>query len=111
MGFNNVSRVKSASIERIPAGAIIDKHRVEDSGWGVLDNNTVRFRMPMRTNSLVKFSIWDHNDFQYDKIMNTGKFYYTDITKYHAEENLSDTDALYLQIDCLVNDRIRQAIC
>ena len=111
MGFNNVSRVKSATIERIPAGAIIDKHRVEDSVWGVLDDNTVRFRMPMRTNSLVKFSIWDHNDFQYDKIMNTGKFYYTDITKYHAEENLSDTDALYLQIDCLVNDRIRQAIC
>lgn len=111
MAFNNMSRVKNASIQRIPAGTITDKHRVEDSDYGILDGDTVRFRMPMRTNDLVRFFIWDHNDFRYDKRMNIGKFYYTDITKYHSEENLSDTDALYLQIDCLVNDRIRQSIC
>ena len=55
--------------------------------------------------------MWDHNEFKYDFQMEVGKFYYTDIRKYHSEENLSNTDGIYLQLDCPVNSTIRQAIC
>ena len=43
--------------------------------------------------------------------LEVGKFYYTDIRKYHSEENLSDTDRIYLELDCEVNNTIRRAIC
>tara|TARA_Y100001972_G_C7661905_1_gene333980 strand:- start:1001 stop:1591 length:591 start_codon:yes stop_codon:yes gene_type:complete len=109
--FNDISRVKDARIQRVPKETEISRHKETNSEWGVRDGNIVRFRMPMSTNSLVKFSIWDHNEFKYDFHMNIGKFYYTDIRKYHSEENLSDTDSMYLQIDSYVNNTIRQAIC
>ena len=111
MGFNNQSRVKSASIERMPAETEIFRYKETNPGWGVLDGETVRFRMPLRTNTLVKYFIWDHNEFKYEHQMQVGKFYYTDITKYHSEENLSNTDSIYLQLDCEVNNTIRRAIC
>tara|TARA_B110000444_G_C18794479_1_gene574132 strand:+ start:69 stop:659 length:591 start_codon:yes stop_codon:yes gene_type:complete len=111
MEFNNISRVKNASIKRIPAETEIFRYKETDPGWGVLDGETVRFRMPLRTNTLVKYFMWDHNEFKYDFQMEVGKFYYTDIRKYHSEENLSDTDAIYLELDCEVNNTIRRAIC
>ena len=111
MAFNNVSRVKSASIKRIPTETVISRYKETAPGWGVLDGEKVRFRMPLRTNTLVKYFIWDHNEFKYDYKMKVGKFYYTDIRKYHSEENLSDTDAIYLELDCESNNTIRRAIC
>jgi hypothetical protein len=111
--FNNQSRVKSASIKRIPAETemIPWGTKDDDPKWGVDDGKTIRFRMPMRTSELVKFYTWDHNEFKYIHNLQVGRFYYTDITKYHSEENLSDTDSIYLEIDCEVNNTIRRAIC
>ena len=113
MQFNNVSRVMNAEIKRLPAETemIPWGTKDDDPKWGVEDGKTVRFRMPLRTNTLVKYFMWDHNEFKYEYQMQVGKFYYTDMTMYHAEENLSETDAIYLQLDCEVNNSIRQAIC
>ena len=67
--------------------------------------------MPVRTNDLVTFSIWDDNKFKQDYKLETGKFYYTDVRKPHAVENLSDTDRIHLVMDCYVNDELRIMIC
>lgn len=111
MAFNDVSRVMNAKIERVPAESEIFRNKETNPGWGVLDGEKVRFRMPLRTNTLVRYFMWDHNEFKYDFRMKVGRFYYTDITKYHSEENLSNTDSIYLELDCKVNNAIRQAIC
>ena len=109
--FQDISRVESASIKRLTAETKRVKYRDSDPSWGIEDGKKVRFRMPMRTNSLVKYTMWDHNKFQWDYRLSIGRFYYTDMTMYHAEENLSETDTIYLELDCEVNNTIRRAIC
>ena len=55
--------------------------------------------------------IWDDNKFKQDYKLKTGHFYYTDVRKAHAVENLSDTDRIHLVMDCYVNTEMRYMIC
>ena len=51
------------------------------------------------------------DEFKQDYKLKTGHFYYTDVRKAHAVENLSDTDRIHLVMDCYVNNEMRYMIC
>ena len=97
---------------RLEAGKNIGKHTDKiDKDLGIDDGQITRIHMPVRTNDLVTFSIWDDNKFKQDYKLKTGHFYYTDVRKAHAVENLSDTDRIHLVMDCYVNNEMRYLIC
>ena len=103
------SRVRFMKLE---AGKVIGKHTDKiDKDLGIEDGKITRLHMPVRTNDLVTFSIWDDNKFRQDYKLKTGHFYYTDVRKAHAVENLSDTDRIHLVMDCYVNNEMRYMIC
>ena len=105
-------RMERVRFMKLEAGKIINKHTDKiDKDLGIEDGKITRIHMPVRTNDLVTFSIWDDNKFKQDYKLETGKFYYTDVRKPHAVENLSDTDRIHLVMDCYVNDELRIMIC
>jgi len=105
-------RMERVRFMKLTAGKVINKHTDKiDKDIGIEDGQITRIHMPVRTNNLVTFSIWDDNKFKQDYKLKTGQFYYTDVRKAHAVENLSDTDRIHLVMDCYVNDELRMMIC
>jgi hypothetical protein len=105
-------RMERVRFMKLEAGKIINKHTDKiDKDLGIEDGKITRIHMPVRTNDLVTFSIWDDNKFKQDYKLETGKFYYTDVRKPHAVENLSDTDRIHLVMDCYINEDVRAMIC
>ena len=105
-------RMERVRFMKLEAGKIINKHTDKiDKDLGIEDGKITRIHMPVRTSDLVTFSIWDDNKFKQDYKLETGKFYYTDVRKPHAVENLSDTDRIHLVMDCYVNNELRLMIC
>jgi hypothetical protein len=96
---------------KLKAGKVIKKHSDKiDKDIGIDDGNIVRIHIPIRTNDLVTFSMWDKK-IKEDFKLNVGHFYYTDVRKPHAVENLSDVDRIHLVMDCYMNDDVRSWIC
>ena len=105
-------RMERVRFMKLEAGKVIGKHTDKiDKDLGIDDGQITRIHMPVRTNDLVTFSIWDDNKFKQDYKLKTGHFYYTDVRKAHAVENLSDTDRIHLVMDCYVNNEMRYLIC
>jgi aspartyl/asparaginyl beta-hydroxylase (cupin superfamily) len=42
--------------------------------------------------------------------LETGKYYYTDVSKPHAVHNKADFDRLHLVVDCYNNDKIKNLL-
>ena len=105
-------RMERVRFMKLEAGKVIGKHTDKiDKDLGIEDGKITRLHMPVRTNDLVTFSIWDDNKFKQDYKLETGHFYYTDVRKAHAVENLSDTDRIHLVMDCYINEDVRAMIC
>ena len=105
-------RMERVRFMKLEAGKVIGKHTDKiDKDLGIEDGKITRLHMPVRTNDLVTFSIWDDNIFKQEFKLEPGHFYYTDVRKAHAVENLSDTDRIHLVMDCYINEDVRAMIC
>ena len=95
---------------RLEAGKVIGKHTDKiDKDIGFDDGDIIRIHMPIRTNSQVVFTLYestkDKDGTEYN--LETGHYYYTDVTKAHAVRNTSAVDRIHLVADCYSNEKMR----
>tara|TARA_B110000211_G_scaffold56007_1_gene62415 strand:+ start:1469 stop:2086 length:618 start_codon:yes stop_codon:yes gene_type:complete len=95
---------------RLEAGKVIGKHTDKiDKDIGFDDGDIIRVHIPIRTNPQVVFTLYestkDKEGSEYN--LETGHFYYTDVTKAHAVRNTSDIDRIHLVADCYSNEKLR----
>ena len=69
----------------------------------------IRIHMPIRTNEQVIFTLYENNKDKDGTEYNleTGHYYYTDVTKAHAVRNTSNIDRIHLVADCYSNEKMR----
>ena len=95
---------------RLEAGKVIGKHTDKiDKDIGFDDGDIIRIHMPIRTNEQVVFTLYENNKDKDGTEYNleTGHYYYTDVTKAHAVRNTSDVDRIHLVADCYSNEKMR----
>ena len=95
---------------KLEAGKIIGKHTDKiDKEIGFDDGDIIRIHMPIRTNKQVIFTLYestkDKDGTEYN--LETGHYYYTDVTRAHAVRNTSDIDRIHLVADCYSNENMR----
>ena len=95
---------------KLEAGKVIGKHTDKiDKQIGFDDGDIVRIHMPIRTNEQVVFTLYestkDKDGTEYN--LETGHYYYTDVTRAHAVRNTSDIDRIHLVADCYSNENLR----
>ena len=122
---NNVMKPVLEMLEKLPckfervrfmkleAGKVIGKHTDKiDKQIGFDDGDIIRIHMPIITNEQVVFTLYentkDKDGTEYN--LETGHYYYTDVTKAHAVRNTSDIDRIHLVADCYANDDLRKLI-
>jgi hypothetical protein len=98
---------------KLEAGKDIGKHTDKiDKQIGFDDGDIIRIHMPIITNEQVVFTLYentkDKDGTEYN--LETGHYYYTDVTKAHAVRNTSDIDRIHLVADCYANDDLRKLI-
>lgn len=91
-------------VMRLKAGTTIKKHtdKVDKS---IKDGKIVRLHVPLRTSLNVHFYLWEGKT-QNVYNLETGKYYYTDVSKPHAVHNKWIKDRLHLVVDCYNNKKI-----
>jgi len=95
---------------KLEAGKVIGKHTDKiDKEIGFEDGDIIRIHMPIRTNKQVVFTLYestkDKDGTEYN--LETGHYYYTDVTRAHAVRNTSDIDRIHLVADCYSNENMR----
>jgi hypothetical protein len=95
-------------IMRLKSGTRISKHtdKVDKS---IKDGKIVRLHVPLKTNSNVTFTLWEGNNSNTYNL-ETGKYYYVDVSKPHAVDNSADFDRLHLVIDCFNNPKLENLL-
>lgn len=95
-------------VMRLKAGTRISKH-TDKVDKAIKNGDIIRLHVPLKTNSKVTMTLWENKD---AKVYNleTGKYYYTDVSKPHAVENLADFDRLHLVIDCFNNPKLKNLL-
>lgn len=95
-------------IMRLKSGTRISKHtdKVDKS---IKDGKIVRLHVPLKTNSNVTFTLWEGNNSNTYNL-ETGKYYYVDVSKPHAVDNSADFDRLHLVIDCFNNPKLESLL-
>ena len=98
---------------KLEAGKDIGKHTDKiDKQIGFDDGDIIRIHMPIITNEQVVFTLYentkDKDGTEYN--LETGHYYYTDVTKAHAVRNTSDIDRIHLVADCYANSDLRKLI-
>ena len=95
-------------IMRLKAGTSIKKH-TDKVDKEIKNGNLVRIHIPLKTNSNVHFYLWKDKE-QYHFNLETGKYYYTDVSKPHAVHNKADFDRLHLVVDCYNNPKLKDLL-
>ena len=96
-------------VMRLKAGTKIRKH-TDKVDKEIKNKNIIRIHIPLKTSlSDVKMHIWEGKTKE-SYTLETGKYYYTDVTKPHAVDNNADFDRLHLVVDCYNNPKISQLI-
>lgn len=95
-------------VMRLKAGTRISKH-TDKVDKAIKNGDIIRLHVPLKTSSKVTMTLWENKD---AKVYNleTGKYYYTDVSKPHAVENLADFDRLHLVIDCFNNPKLKNLL-
>ena len=75
----------------------------------IKNGNIVRIHIPLKTSLNVHFYLWEGKE-QYHFNLETGKYYYTDVSKPHAVHNKADFDRLHLVVDCYNNPKIKDLL-
>ena len=95
-------------VMRLKAGTTIKKH-TDKVDKEIKNGNIVRIHIPLKTSLNVHFYLWEGKE-QHHYNLETGKYYYTDVSKPHAVHNKADFDRLHLVVDCYNNPKISQLI-
>ena len=95
-------------VMRLKAGTRISKH-TDKVDKAIKNGDIIRLHVPLKTSSKVTMSLWENKDAQVYNL-ETGKYYYTDVSKPHAVENLADFDRLHLVIDCFNNPKLKNLL-
>ena len=95
-------------VMRLKAGTTIKKH-TDKVDKEIKNGNIVRIHVPLKTSLNVHFYLWEGKE-QHHFNLETGKYYYTDVSKPHAVHNKADFDRLHLVVDCYNNDKIRNLL-
>ena len=95
-------------VMRLKAGTTIKKH-TDKVDKEIKNKNIVRIHIPLKTSLNVHFYLWEGKE-QHHYNLETGKYYYTDVSKPHAVHNKADFDRLHLVVDCYNNPKISQLI-
>ena len=95
-------------VMRLKAGTTIKKH-TDKVDKEIKNGNIVRIHVPLKTSLNVHFYLWEGKE-QYHFNLQTGKYYYTDVSKPHAVHNKADFDRLHLVVDCYNNPKIKDLL-
>ena len=95
-------------VMRLKAGTTIKKH-TDKVDKEIKNGNIVRIHIPLKTSLNVHFYLWEGKE-QYHSNLETGKYYYTDVSKPHAVHNKADFDRLHLVVDCYNNPKIKDLL-
>ena len=95
-------------VMRLKAGTTIMKH-TDKVDKEIKNGNIVRIHIPLKTSLNVHFYLWEGKE-QYHFNLETGKYYYTDVSKPHAVHNKADFDRLHLVVDCYNNPKIKDLL-
>ena len=95
-------------VMRLKAGTTIKKH-TDKVDKEIKNGNIVRIHIPIKTSLNVHFYLWEGKE-QYHFNLQTGKYYYTDVSKPHAVHNKADFDRLHLVVDCYNNPKIKDLL-
>ena len=95
-------------VMRLKAGTTIKKH-TDKVDKEIKNGNIVRIHIPLKTSLNVRFYLWEGKE-QYHFNLETGKYYYTDVSKPHAVHNKADFDRLHLVVDCYNNPKIKDLL-
>jgi hypothetical protein len=95
-------------VMRLKAGTTIKKH-TDKVDKAIKDGKIVRLHIPIKTSMNVHFYLWNGKD-QYHFNLETGKYYYTDVSKPHAVHNKWDEDRLHLVVDCYNNEKLENLL-
>src|SRR5210317_1820377 len=95
-------------VMRLKAGTSIKKH-TDKVDKEIKNGNIIRLHIPLRTNNNVHFYLWEGKE-EHHFNLETGKYYYTDVSKPHAVHNKADFDRLHLVVDCYNNDKLRKLL-
>ena len=95
-------------VMRLKAGTSIKKH-TDKVDKEIKNGNIVRIHIPLKTSLNVHFYLWEGKE-QFHFNLETGKYYYTDVSKPHAVHNKADFDRLHLVVDCYNNPKIKDLL-
>ena len=96
-------------VMRLKAGTTIKKH-TDKVDKEIKNKNIIRIHVPLRTSvTNVHFYLWEGKKEEVYHL-ETGKYYYTDVTKPHAVHNKWTKDRLHLVVDCFNNPKIQTLI-
>jgi hypothetical protein len=96
-------------VMRLKAGTTIKKH-TDKVDKEIKTGKIVRVHIPLRTSvTNVHFYLWEGKD-EYVFNLETGKYYYTDVTKPHAVHNKWTVDRLHLVVDCFNNPKLQSLL-
>jgi hypothetical protein len=95
-------------VMRLKAGTQISKH-TDKVDKAIKNGDIIRLHVPLKTSSKVTMTLWENKDAQVYNL-ETGKYYYTDVSKPHAVHNKADFDRLHLVIDCFNNPKLKNLL-
>ena len=95
-------------VMRLKAGTKIRKH-TDKVDKAIKNKDIIRVHVPLKTGLDVSMHIWEGKEKKTYKL-ETGKYYYTDVTKPHAVDNNADFDRLHLVVDCYNNPKMSTLI-
>ena len=95
-------------VMRLRSGTKISKH-TDKVDASIKKGDLVRLHVPLKTGPNVTMSLWKgKNAYTYN--LETGNYYYVDVSSPHAVDNSEDFDRLHLVIDCYMNPRLSNVI-
>ena len=93
---------------KLAAGKSLRKH-TDNIDKDIENKKIVRLHIPIRTNDEVFFTLFENEEDEVGVSMNleTGHYYYLDITKPHSVSNNSNIDRYHLVVDCFMDSQLK----
>ena len=95
-------------VMRLKAGTKISKH-TDKVDKAIKNGDIIRLHVPLKTNEKVTMTLWEGKEAK-SYNLETGKYYYTNVSKPHAVDNSADFDRLHLVIDCFNNPKLENLL-
>jgi len=95
-------------VMRLKAGTKISKH-TDKVDKAIKNGDIIRLHVPLKTNEKLTMTLWEGKEAK-SYNLETGKYYYTDVSKPHAVDNSADFDRLHLVIDCFNNPKLENLL-